>query len=310
MSAEQRFIAKNEAQWKALETINAALKKHGITRFSAEEVREFARLFRLAQHHMAYAKTHFPKGNALPYLKRLVGTAHNYFYVRETGALTDVWGYFRRGFPQVVCETWRYSTLATVLFFVSLFFAVFSGAWFDMLGDSQAIADNLGPPEGWDGSLMTAFFVVNNTTVAINAFVWGIFAGVGTVYVLIYNGLIVGALFGFLHSAGADMTLAYSLILPHGIVELAAIFLSGGAGLMIAKGMLIPEEMSRKHSVIMHTRKAVSLIPGIAFLLVIAALIEGFFTPLSGVSPEMKIIFALLTGVGLVLWFLPRKGYK
>ncbi|MCL2188371.1 MAG: stage II sporulation protein M [Defluviitaleaceae bacterium] len=306
MSAEARFITKHEVHWKALEQITAHVQKKGIKRLSKDEVREFARLFRLASHHMAYAKTHFPHGQILPYLNRLVGTAHNYFYVREAGAAADIKGYFTRVFPQTVRETWRYSAAATGLFFLGLFFAAFYGVWFDMLGNPQAIANDLGPPEGWDGTFMSAFFVVNNTTVAINAFVWGIFAGIGTVYVLIYNGLIVGALFGFLHTSGADMTMAYSLILPHGVVELAAIFLSGGAGLMIAKGMLIPGIHSRKHSVIMHTRKAVTLLPGIAFLLLIAAVIEGFFTPLAGVSPVMKLVFAGMTGLGLLLWFIPR----
>ena len=310
ITKEARFIAKHEAQWKALEQVNRTLAKQGMKNFTKAEVRELARLFRLASFHMAYAKTHFPKGQALPYLNRLVGTTHNYFYVRESGTAADIVGYFKHGFPRAVRDTRHYSAAAMALFFLGLFFAAFSGAWFDMLGNPRAIADNLGPPEGWDGSLMSAFFVVNNTTVAINAFVWGIFAGIGTVYVLLYNGLIIGALFGFLHTSGADMVLAYSLILPHGVVELAAIFLSGGAGLMIAKGMLIPGMHSRKHSVVMHTRKAVSLLPGIAFLLLVAAVIEGFFTPLSGVSPYMKLVFAALTGIGLALWFLPKRSRK
>ncbi|MCL2203639.1 MAG: stage II sporulation protein M [Defluviitaleaceae bacterium] len=305
MTREARFISKHEAHWKALEQINARLVKRGVKRLTQEELREFARLFRLASHHMAYAKTHFPQGQALPYLNRLVGVAHNFFYVRERGTFADIGRYFTRTFPRAVRETWRYSGLAMGLFFLGLFFAALYGnIWPDMFGDPQALADNLGPPEGWDGTLMSAFFATNNTTVAINAFVWGIFAGVGTLYVLVYNGLIIGALFGFLHSAGADMMMAYSLVLPHGVIELAAIFLSGGAGLMIAKGMLVPGVYSRKHSLILQTRKAVTLIPGVAFLLVVAAVIEGFFTPLGGVAPEWKLAFAGLTAIGLAGWWL------
>jgi uncharacterized membrane protein SpoIIM required for sporulation len=303
---EARFIEKNEQRWKELEAVNAVLLRGGISKLSPHEIRDFARLFRLASHHMAYAKTHFPTGRAFIYLNRLVGVSHNYFYVRESGAFSDIFRYITRTFPQTVRGTWRYSGLAMLLFFIGLFFAAFYGDIRpDVLGgDPQHIADNLGPPEAWDATFMSAFFVTNNTAVAINAFVWGIFAGVGTVYVLVYNGLIVGALFGYFHQGGADMMMAYSLVLPHGVVELAAIFLSGGAGLMIAKGMLLPGLYSRKHSLILHTRKAVSLIPGIVLLLVVAAIIEGFFTPLGGIAPEWKLAFAGLTGVGLAAWLL------
>lgn len=301
---EPRFIAKYEDSWRALEGFNARLLNGGIKKLNTGEVREFAHLFRLASHHMAYAKTHFPYGQALPYLNRLVGVAHNFFYVRETSAGREIVRYFTNTFPALVRETWRYTATAAILFFAGIFLAVFTGIWPEMLGDAQGIADNLGPPGNWDGTFMTAFFVTNNTSVAINAFVWGIFAGVGTVYVLIYNGIIIGALFGFLHTSGADMVMAYSLIMPHGVPELFAIFLSGGAGLMIGKGMLLPGNHSRRHSLALHARKAVGLLPGIAFLMLVAALIEGFFTPLAGVSAEAKLIFSVFAVIGLGGWLL------
>ena len=301
---EPRFIAKHEHSWRELEAFNRRLVKGGIKQLTRAEVKAFAHVFRLASHHMAYAKTHFPHGQALPYLNRLVGVAHNFFYVRESGAVGEIRRYFTQGFPALVRETWKYTAAAAGLFFLGLFFAAFMGLWPDMLGDAQAIADNLGPPEGWDGTFMSAFFVTNNTRVAFNAFVWGIFAGIGTGYVLVYNGIIVGALFGFLHGSGADMVMAYSLILPHGVPELFAIFLSGGAGLMIGKAMLMPGVHSRKHAVILHARKAVSLLPGMVFLMLVAALIEGFFTPLAGVSPEAKLVFAGFCVVGLGGWIL------
>lgn len=304
---EPRFIEKNEEGWRVLEGYNARLLKRGIKSLSADEVRGFARSFRLASHHLAYAKTHFPHGQALPYLNRVVGVAHNFFYVRERGAAREIWRYFTHTFPALVRETWKYSAAAFALFFAGIIFAaLYGGVWPQMLGDPQTIADNLGPPEGWDGTFMTAFFVTNNTRVAINAFVWGIFAGVGTVYVLIYNGIIIGALFGFLHTTGADMVMAYSLILPHGVPELLAIFLSGGAGLMLGKALLVPGVHSRKHSLIVHARKAAMLVPGIAFLMLVAAFIEGFFTPLGDVSPVIKLVFAVACALGLAVWLMRR----
>ena len=307
---EARFIEKNEEQWQALEDYNKLLNSlRGRGKMSAEHMREFARLFRLASHHLAYAKTHYPKGRALPYLNRVVGVSHNYFYVREGGKISDIWRYFSRTFPKAVCGSWGFSAVAAVIFALGLVFGgIYVAEQPDMLQTIMPFdiaVGNAGEDIGdiwdggyiqWDHSFMSAVIMTNNIAVAFNAFASGLLAGLGTVFILVYNGLIVGALFGFLHMGGADMLIAYSLILPHGVLELAAIFICGGCGLMLGKGMLMPGEYTRRHSLILHAKKAAVLIPGVVVMLVIAALIEGFFTPLP-ISPEMKIAFAVLTGV-------------
>lgn len=314
---ETTFIAKNEEHWKALEAFNNRLLglRGGIKKLAAEEVREFARLFRLAGFHLAYAKTHYPNGNTLHYLNRIVGVSHNFFYVRERGGFSEIKKYFAHTLPRTVRETYRYWVVATAFFVFGLLFAGFYVA-----GDTTRLAqvmpagmaDGFTPGETpdfgygevvWDGSLMSAFFITNNTTVAFNAFAWGLLAGVGSLFILFYNGLIIGGLFGFLHSEGADMLIAYALILPHGVIELAAIFLAGGGGLMLGKGILLPGEHTRRHSLVLHAKKAVLLIPAIVIMLAVAAFIEGFFTPLS-ISPWFKLSFATLTVVGMVACFL------
>jgi len=246
---EARFIAKNETHWKALGDYNKQLAhRRSVKGFTSDQVREFAHLFRLASHHLAYAKTHFPAGESVPFLNQLVGVSHNFFYVRERSSISDVWGYFTHTFPQAVRDSWRYWLVATTIFVVA---AVFMGVFvineperIDMVipGFSRVYAPDVTDTEyrEWDYAFMTAFFITNNTTVAFNSFVWGILGGIGTVFVLAYNGLIVGGLMGFLREGGANMTVAYALILPHGVIELLAIFLSGGAGLMLGKALLFP----------------------------------------------------------------------
>ena len=311
---ESKFITKNEECWKSLEDFNRLfMQTGGIKHLDEEDVREFARLFRMASYHMAYAKTHFPSGQALPYLNRLVGVAHNHFYIRERGSFSDIWEYFAVTFPRAVRDTWRYWVTATAFFMLAMIFAGFYvAAEPSRLGDimpgmaMEGFTEGIFPEEtgefeglNIDHALFSAVIMTNNIAVSFNAFVFGLLGGVGTIYILVYNGLIVGGLFGFLHQGGADMVLAYSLILPHGIIELFAIFLCGGCGLMLGKGMLIPGEHSRRHSLILHAKKAVTLIPGIVLLLVAAGLIEGFLTPLA-ISPWLKIAFAAFTGVGLI----------
>ncbi|MCL1844681.1 MAG: stage II sporulation protein M [Defluviitaleaceae bacterium] len=323
---ESLFTEKNEEIWKSLENFNARLKQYGgikkagagVFREGAlreNEVREFARLFRLTGFHLAYAKTHYPNSQTVSYLNRLVGISHNFFYVRERGSFGEIAEFFSHTVPQTVRETYKYWVLAAAVFTLGMMFAGFYVA-----GDSSRLAEVMpaGMSEGfvpgetpdlndgvvtWDGSLMSAFFITNNTMVAFNTFALGVFAGIFSLLILFYNGVIVGGLFGFLHAEGADMLIAYSLILPHGVTELAAIFFAGGGGLMLGKGLLVPGEFTRAQSLVFHAKKAVKLIPLIVVLLVFAAFVEGFFTPLA-ISPWFKLIFAVLTGVALVAYCL------
>jgi uncharacterized membrane protein SpoIIM required for sporulation len=316
---ETVFVSRNEENWKALENFNDRLRsvRGGIKKLAADEVREFARLFRLAGFHLAYAKTHYPGGSTVTYLNRLVGVSHNFFYVRERGDLSAIKEFFLYTLPLTVRETYKYWVAATAIFMFGVFFAAF------YVADDTSRVSEFVPNEiiaGWsnpdgtpgldasaarDSAFMTAIYATNNNAVAFNAFAWGILAGVGSLYILFYNGLIVGGLAGFLHAEGADMLFFYSQILPHGVLELSAIFLAGGGGLMMGKGLLLPGEFTRRHSLIFHAKKAVTLIPAIFIMLLIAAVIEGFFsfsTP--NLSPWIKLAFAALTGVGMVAYFL------
>ena len=313
---EVKFIAKNEEHWKALESFNRRVTKGGIRKLDTNDVKEFARLFRLTSHNLAYAKTHFPTSHVLPYLNNVVGVTHNYFYVRESKSIRDIFGYFSRTFPNAVRETWGYWVFAMALFVFGMLFAGF------YIANDPARLQEIMPP-GWgnfepgevpdfgDGSveweytLMTAVITTNNIAVSINAIVGGLLAGLGTIIILVYNGFIVGGLFGFFHQAGADMVTAYGLVLPHGIIELMAIFLSGGCGLMLAKGLLIPGQFTRRQALTMQAKNVARILPGIVAMLVVAGIIEGYFTPL-GIDPVLKLLFAGATFVGLVAYFYPK----
>ena len=309
--SETKFIAKNEERWQQLEAFNQTLQRKGIRALSQMEIRAFAETFRAVGYHLAYAKTHFPNGTSVPYLTHIVGVAHNYYYVREQGSFSTVKEYFLHSFPQSVRAVWRYAAVAAILFFIGMFFAYayvgnniqrfeqifpfeLNGGYFD-LGEGEVI---------WDYPLMSAVIMTNNIRVSIMALAFGITAGIGTAWILFYNGMIVGALASFVAATGGprNTLVFWALILPHGVPELAAIFISGACGLMIGRAVIMPGSYRRKDAIIKEAKKAVLLMPGIATILVIAGLIEGFFTPM-GVPPYFKLGFAFLTFVGLYLYF-------
>ena len=304
---EVQFVEKHKHDWIALQALARRPR----------DVREFARLFRLASHHLAYAKTHYPHSSTVVYLNQVVSTAHNAFFVRKRGGFFTITQYFAYDFPKLVRDIWQYWAIAAALFFVAVFFAAgYVAALPERLNDiGPWNIDTTITPDFGDGSfdvnypIITALIATNNIRVAINAFAWGILAGIGTVYIILYNGLIVGGLFGFLHQSGADMVMAYALVLPHGVLELFAIFLCGGCGLMLGKGLLIPGEHTRLQSLGIHAKKAVALMPGIITMLAIAAVIEGFFTP-AAIDPVIKLVFAVLSGVVFIVYVLRNSGSR
>ncbi|MCL2398286.1 MAG: stage II sporulation protein M [Defluviitaleaceae bacterium] len=307
---ETKFITQNEERWQQLEAFNQTLRRKGIRALSQIEVRAFAETFRAVGYHLAYAKTHFPDGTSLPYLTHIVGVAHNYYYVREQGSFSTVKEYFLHQFPQATRAVWHYAAVSAILFFVGMFFAYIYVAndiqRFDQIFPFELAGDGeMGEGEViWDYALMSAVIMTNNIRVSIMALAFGITAGIGTIWILFYNGMIVGALASFIAATGGsrDTLIFWSLILPHGVPELAAIFLSGACGLMIGKALIMPGNYRRKDAVVKQAKQAVLLMPGIAAILIIAALIEGFFTPM-GISPYFKLGFAFLTFVGLYLYF-------
>ena len=311
---EPQFIAQNEARWKQLEAFNHTLQRKGTRALSRIEVRNFAEVFRAVQYHLAYAKTHYPSGLCLPYLTHIVGVAHNFYYVREKEGLSSVKSYFLHHFPQVSRKAWRYAALAAALFMAGMVFAfayvAADTSRFSQIFPFEFVGGDMGEGEViWDYPLMSAVIMTNNIRVAIMALVFGITAGIGTAWILFYNGLIIGALAAYIAATGIprDTLIFWSLILPHGVPELAAIFLSGACGLMIGRAILVPGNYTRKDAVIKYAKEAAMLVPGIVVLLILAALIEGFFTPL-GVSPYFKLGFSFLVFVGLTLYFV--KGPK
>jgi uncharacterized membrane protein SpoIIM required for sporulation len=126
-----------------------------------------------------------------------------------------------------------------------------------------------------DRPLMASSIITNNVRVAIACFAGGIFLGVGSLVLLGFNGLLIGASAGHFANRGL---LGYLLefILGHGLLELFAIWVAGAAGFMLGRSVVAPGDLSRSDALVLSGRTAVRLVGGAAILLVVAGLIEGF----------------------------------
>jgi uncharacterized membrane protein SpoIIM required for sporulation len=150
--------------------------------------------------------------------------------------------------------------------------------------------------------------MTNNITVSFFAFIYGLTGGIFTVLLLVFNGVLLGAV-GTACWLG-DMSLPlWSFVAPHGVLELPAIFIAGGAGLRLAQGLLFPGLLSRQDSLAKAGGEGVRLLMGTVPILVVAGLIEGFISP-SALGWQWK--FALAGSVAVIffsyLFFCARGG--
>lgn len=305
---EEQFIEINSNMWKELEYLYSTINKKGIKSLSDLDIKRFLHIFRKSSHDLAYARTHYSKSSVVIYLNSLVGKCHSHVYAVKKISPGNLVKYITYGFPKLLKE-YRWYVLLSFGFFaagliISLLLVLLNTDNANIFL-SQSMIDGIksGKSGGgqWNYPLMSSEIMTNNIGVSLKAFALGITLGIGTIYVLFFNGAMLGSLTALVYLYG-NPTSFWSLILPHGIIELTAIFIAGAAGLIIAKHILLPGEYTRKSSLVVGAKKAVSLIIGVVFMLIIAGIIEGFFTPLN-ITPAIKLLFAAITAVILAIYF-------
>lgn len=315
---EEQFLAIHSKEWGNLENYCKRINQKGFKKLETEEIKSFLNLFKLTSHHLAYAKTHYKGSQTIVYLNNLVSQCNTYVY---TEAKPDIPFFFRTlffNYTNTLKQYRNYILFAFGVFLVGAFMSfgmVYFKADYARLFLDQDLIEGIscgGSSNGgsnWNYPLMSSYIMTNNILVALRAFVFGITLGIGTVYILFYNGLMLGSLTALFYLYG-DTVQYWSLILPHGVIELTAIFISGAAGFVIAKSFLIPGRLRRSHSLIKGAKEALGLISGVVVMLVVAGIIEGFFTPLN-IDAGIKLLFALLTAVLLGIYIMiPYSGFK
>jgi uncharacterized membrane protein SpoIIM required for sporulation len=218
-----------------------------------------------------------------------------------------VWEFYRWGFPAVVQQTRGYLALATGLF---LFAGLVSWwlAWHDPTLISLVVPDAIvekvrDQGELWTGSIVgiepfaSSQIMTNNIKVSFAAVAGGMTGGLLTAYSMLFNGLLIGTI-GTLVGQNNLAFPFWAFVLPHGSLELPAICLAGAGGFLLARALLFPGQYRRKDALKLYGNQAIQLVFGIVPMLVIAGIIEGFFSP-SPVVPDL-----LKHGVGFALFTL------
>ncbi|MCS6859347.1 MAG: stage II sporulation protein M [Abditibacteriales bacterium] len=310
-----RFLHERHARWQRLEALLSQVESAGWANLSPAEVREFGSLYRRVSSDLVQARSQTGNAEVLEYLNDLVARAYSHVYRSPRLSWRDGVAFLAAGFPRLFRETLTYTLVAAMLFMGGAGFGYFATATdpaapYQLLGRSLAaiqpknrggqglpLSRSVMPNEA---AVLSSAIMTNNIRVSFLAFASGVLFGVGTVGVLFFNGIMLGSLTQTFTAAHQSLEF-WSLILPHGIIELTAIFIAGGAGLLLGKALALPGRRRRRDALAEHGQRAIRLILGVIPLLVLAGTIEGFVTPLP-IGPYPKLVFAFLTAVGLVAY--------
>jgi len=311
----QNFVSDKVAAWQRLAEILTRVETRGLQSLSRKELDELGHLYRLASSHLARARVQGERAEVVEYLNRLVARAHGQVYRVRPATGRRIMDFFLAEVPRTFRRMWPFAAAAAGMFALA---AV--GAHIAVTLNEES-ADLLLPPsliersradfesgrvEWWApeglGPWMSSQIMTRNIQVAFFAFAGGITACLGTVWVLIANGMMLGALAAFYTQHGFGLEF-WSLIAPHGMLELAAIFICGGAGLRLGWSLIDPGDYTRRDALVVAGREAVRLVVGAIPMFVAAGLIEGFITPVR-MPPVVKLLFACLTAALLMLYLL------
>lgn len=312
MSAEQdqdTFVFRRQEDWTELEKLLGLGKE--LHRGHPREISRAASLYRSVCADLMRARSRFGP-DLVRYLDGLAARAHNLLYGSRAYRISALWELIAHEFPRTIRQRWGFFLLANLLFYVPFFIGMFGTLASTEFAQTILPAEQLagmedmyqqGFDEGRDGgqdSAMAGFYVLNNVGIAFRCFATGILFGLGSLFFSIYNGLTIGVVLGWVTSVGHGGNIL-TFICGHGPFELTAIVISAGAGLQMGWALIKTDGLTRTGSLRAQSRELGNLIVGAAVMLVIAAGIEGFWSP-SSMPPPVKWAFSGFACLFVTAW--------
>lgn len=303
------FIAERQGRWSELEAAIKTAKRGRLRTQSASDIERFGLLLRQTSSDLAIARRDHPDAPITEYLNTLCARAHPLLYRSRPWRVGAVGPFFATALPRSFRAAWPYIVASLALMVIG-----FIAGWVAVYVRPDLRA-SLVPPSLFDemarGQIGTgvqdapfaaAFIIQNNIRVALIAFAGGMLLGIPTVLVLLSNGWMLGTVAAAVHLGGYDYQF-WSLIVPHGVLELSVIVISGGTGLMLGAAILRPGQLRRGEALARVAVRAVLLVLGVASLLIIAGTLETFVSP-SALPDGAKLATGGLVGLLLYSWLL------
>jgi uncharacterized membrane protein SpoIIM required for sporulation len=305
------WLNKRQPYWSQLESLLARVKAHGLHGLSRDELRELGLLYRQTATDLSAVRGDPSSVQQSRYLNQLLGRAHSAIYSGQKKTVGGIWQFYRKEYPRIFRQFLPYTAVATAIFWLGalagMFFVLSNPDYMREFLPASLVA-SIEQHKMWTDSIVSikpqasSGIMTNNLSVSFMAFASGITAGIGTLYLLFFNGMMIGVIGTACATYGMSVPL-WSFVSPHGVLELPAIFIAGGAGLRLARALLFPGVLSRRDSLAVGGTEAVRLLVGVIPMLIVAGTIEAFFSP-SSVPATFKfaVAAALFTLLIAYLW--------
>lgn len=290
-----RFLATNRPSWTRLSYLSKQARSQPSS-LTPAEVDELISLYQQASTQLSFARNHYADPALTNELNMLVANANATIYRRTASPAAGLRRFFAVSFPAAV---WHIRAFIAVAALSTLLPVAIVGIWLANTEEALAYAGTEAEQAAYVDEDFEAYYssepagqfatevLVNNIQVSFLAFAAGVLFGIGSVFILVYNGANVGVALGLFIVAGQQSKF-WGLILPHGLLELSAVIIAGAAGMTLGWALVSPGERTRSESFTEAARRSVVVILGLMVAFITAGIIEGFVTP-SGLPTAARV---------------------
>ena len=309
------FITKRRPEWRQLEEVLRRVEGSGLGSLDEDQAIEFGQLYRRAASDLNQAQT-FVSGDAtVQYLNDLVARCYLVIYAKTKADPRGFLSYLVWGFPAVFRRHLRPVILAMAITMTGALFGFLVSYWdpmapsfllpsdFPTIQPSEEGEDVTAVASTGELAAFSSLLFRNNMSVSLAAFALGITFGIGTAWLLWYNGVLMGVLAAVFLQAG-QLRAFLTGILPHGVLEIPAILIAGGAGFILAYGLIQARPWPRLQELTCAGKEALLLVAGCFPLLVVAAVLEAVVAraPDRYLASGFKLAVAALFGLLFVMY--------
>jgi uncharacterized membrane protein SpoIIM required for sporulation len=307
----QRWILQRKPDWERLENLLEVINAQGLRALKSQQILTLGSLYRSVSADLSRSRANNAGEQIIDYLNSLTSRAHNIVYVLPPMKFQDVLNFFIFEFPQTFRNYFPQFLVAFFVFWIGAAIAMttvhIDPGNTSHLFVAESTINKLQEGEVWTENVEASPFVssmvmTNNIKIALSAFAYGLIFGIGTLYIMFINGFHIGGGIQVVIENGLGYKIL-TFIAAHGVIELTTVYIAGAAGLIMGWALINPGEYKRWDAVKLKGRSAGKLALGCVFLLIIAGTIEGLISPNDAIPPFIKFSIALLTGLGLIIYF-------
>lgn len=321
------LVATRSPRWNAFAATLADAQQNGLGSLGESGVRDFVSEYRDLASDLARLRT-ASQGRDTPelfYLSRLLAGAHNLLYRGKSVTLADVMRVIAVEAPREVRRSWRPILVSAALLFGPAAIA------YSAVVTQPSVASTFIPAGMLDRAeegvrrarektgyipdpqifrpMMASQIIANNIQVTFGVFAFGVTAGIGSLVLLVLNGVSLGGVLGLYKSKGI-LSLIIAFVAPHGVLELSAVCIAGGAGFLLAAAILLPGPRTRRRALVENGRRAIRLVAAACVLLLVAGTLEGFVSPIPNWPLNAKLAVSAATFVLLVIYLSSGRAKK